>query len=56
MSLSFATLDAVGLMKLDPRLRRTGAGDADTAAVDQSESLHRICRVIKVGEHLLFDG
>lgn len=33
MSLSLATLDAVGRMKLDPRFRRIGAGDAATVAV-----------------------
>ena len=31
MSLSLATLDAVGRMKLDPVLRRTGAGELGTA-------------------------
>lgn len=30
MSLSLATLDAVGRMKLDPVLRRTGAGELGT--------------------------
>jgi hypothetical protein len=31
MSLSLATLEAVGRMKLDPVLRRTGAGELGTA-------------------------
>ena len=31
MSLSLATLDAVGLIKLDALLRRTGAGELGTA-------------------------
>lgn len=33
MSLSLATLDAVGRMKLDPVLRRTGAGELGTDTV-----------------------
>lgn len=38
-SLSLATLDAVGRMKLDPVLRRTGAGELGTATAKCAVSL-----------------
>lgn len=47
MSLSLATLDAVGRMKLDPVLRRTGAGELGTDTTKCAVCVFHATRKVK---------